>query len=148
MRTRLSLLSLLTCVLVLGSIACGSSGQEAVSTSAPSETGTYTTVDVQTAYDQLSAGDGAQLVDVREPSEWAATGVPPGALLIPLVEVEQRAPAELAMDRPVYVLCNTGNRSRTAADTLVRLGYTQVYNVQGGIRAWIRAGLPVEAYQP
>ncbi len=75
-------------------------------------------------------------------------GRPPGAVLIPLGEVEARAPAELAADKPVYVICNSGNRSRTASDTLIRLGFTEVYNVDGGIQAWLKAGLPVETYEP
>ena len=147
-------------VLVLGSAACGSSDQGSATTTVQSGPATsaavsttavglsYTTVDVQTAYEQLSANEEAQLVDVREPDEWESTGVPPGALLIPLGEIEQRAPAELAKERPVYVICRSGNRSRTASQTLIGLGYSEVYNVDGGIQAWIGAGLPVEPYRP
>ncbi len=109
--------------------------------------GGHTNVDVRTAYDKIKADKRAQLVDVREPSEWVATGVPRGAVLIPLGQVERRAPTELAPDRPVYVLCNSGNRSRRAADILVRLGFAEVYNVSGGIRAWLQAGLPVKAHK-
>ena len=109
--------------------------------------GGHTNVDVRTAYDQTGANKEAQLLDVREPGEWVCTGVPKGAVLIPLGQVERRAPAELAPDRPVYVLCNSGNRSRKAAENLVRLGFTEVYNVSGGMQAWLRAGLPVKAYK-
>jgi rhodanese-related sulfurtransferase len=112
------------------------------------ETRTYETVDVQTAYERLGASPEARLVDVREPAEWAATGVPPGALLIPLAEVERRAPAELVRDKPVYLICKSGTRSRLAAETLIRLGFTEVYNVDGGIQAWLQAGLPIETYEP
>ena len=109
---------------------------------------TYETVDVQTAYDQLSQNPEAQLVDVREPAEWADTGVPQGALFIPVGEIEQRALAELAMDKPVYVICKSGKRSQTAAEILIGLGYSEVYNVDGGITAWIQAGLLLERYPP
>lgn len=108
----------------------------------------YTTVDVQTAYEQLSTDEEAQLVDVREPVEWESTGVPSEAFLIPLGDIGRRAPAELAKDKPVYVICRSGNRSRAASETLIGLGYTEVYNVEGGILAWIEAGLPVEPYRP
>ena len=160
MRARCCLLSLAAFLLLLGWTAYGCSGQETVPSVATSTTlaadseptsdepATYVTVDVQTAYEALNSTEGAQLVDVREPAEWAATGVPPGALLIPLADVEVRAPAELAADRPVYVICRSGNRSRTASETLIGLGYTRVYNVDGGIQAWLSAGLPVEAYEP
>jgi rhodanese-related sulfurtransferase len=103
-----------------------------------------TTVDVQQAYERLQSDKRAQIVDVREPREWAATGVPRQAVLIPLAELGRRAEAELAKDRPVYVICNSGNRSRTGAAILLKLGYTEVYNVSGGIQAWLRAGLLVK----
>ena len=112
------------------------------------EEGGYVTVDVETAYEALVADETAQLVDVREPAEWAETGVPQGAYLIPLGELEQRAPSELEADRPVYVICRSGNRSRTGAAILVGLGFASVFNVDGGIKAWSSAGLPVEPYAP
>jgi len=107
---------------------------------------TFETVDVLTAYARLSADPGAQLIDVREPAEWAETGVPQGAVLMPLGDVEERAPAVLARDRAVYVLCKMGVRSQKAAETLIRLGLTEVYNVDEGILAWLSTGLPVETY--
>ena len=106
------------------------------------------TVGVQEAHEALSANAAAQIVDIREPSEWTATGVPGGAVLIPLGQLEQRAPGELAKDQPVYVLCNSGNRGRTGSELLLKLGYAEVYNVDGGIQDWLRAGLPVETYTP
>lgn len=148
---------LLAALTVAGATGLACSG-DAPSTTAPSATAapstsdtqpaTYVTVDVQQAFDALSTNTDAQIVDVREPSEWATTGVPVGAVLIPLGQLEQRASAELAKDRPVYVLCNSGNRSRTGSEILLKLGFTEVYNVAGGIQAWLRAGLAVEAYQP
>ena len=129
-------------------VATGCSSEEAT----PADTGAATTatcetVDVQTAYDALSADDDAQLVDVREPEEWAETGIAPGAVLIPLGDLEAQA-TELTSEQPVYVICRTGNRSQTASDILVGLGFTQVFNVDGGITAWVDAGLPVEVYAP
>jgi rhodanese-related sulfurtransferase len=157
-------------VAVMMASACGSSGAPdephapttvevpattaASVTTAPSTTtpaeqpAVFESVDVQTAHDGLSMEDGAQILDVRESDEWAATGVPPGAILIPLGDVAQRAASKLDKNRPVYVICNSGNRSRQAAAILVEQGFTQVYNVAGGIKAWLAADLPVEAYEP
>jgi rhodanese-related sulfurtransferase len=150
MRARYVPLSLAILILVLAFAVAGCSSDE---TAAPADTGaatttSYETVDVQTAYDALGASEEAQIVDVREPSEWAETGVPEGAVLIPLGDLESAAGAELASDQPVYVICRTGNRSQTGSDILVGLGYTQVYNVDGGITAWLDAGLPAETYAP
>lgn len=107
----------------------------------------YDTVDVDGAFQAVTSDESARLVDVREPAEWAETGVPEGAALIPLGDLESRA-AELAADSPIYVICRSGNRSRTASDILIGLGFTQVYNVDGGVTAWVEAGLPMEPYQP
>ena len=150
MRARSVPLSLGILILVLAFAVAGCSSQE---TASPDETGaaagaTWETVDVQTAYDALGSNADAQIVDVREPEEWAETGVPQGAVLIPLAEVESRAPAELDAGSPVYVICRSGNRSRTASDVLIGLGFTEVYNVDGGFTAWLDAGLPAETYQP
>lgn len=133
--------------------ACGNS-EKPQATPAPTHTvpnnfsTTYETLDVQTAYTRFQRTDGAILVDVRTPEEWAATGIVPGARLIPLNQFKQRAPAELAKETPIFVICNSGNRSRVASETLVRLGYSQVFNIDGGIQAWLRANLPTEAYKP
>ncbi len=159
MRARFLLPILAIVILMLALTAAGCSSQETGSSTgteapatvepAPAGEGSgWLTVDVQTANEALSSNDGAQLVDVREPEEWAETGVPQGAVLIPLGDLESRAASELAADRPVYVICRSGNRSQTASDILVGLGFAEVYNVGGGITAWLAAGLPVDTYQP
>jgi rhodanese-related sulfurtransferase len=135
-----ALIILAAVLLALAALGC--------SANEPAESITYVTVDVEETFEQLNANDEAQIVDVREPNEWATTGVPPGAVLIPLGQLEQRAPQELVKDKPVYVICNSGNRSRTGASILIKLGYAEVYNVDGGIQAWLREGLPVESYKP
>jgi rhodanese-related sulfurtransferase len=109
---------------------------------------TYKTLTVQKAYDQYSQSENAIIVDVRNPEEWAATGIPVGAALIPLPEFTRRAPNELSKDKEIYVICNSGNRSRTASQELIDLGYKKVYNVDGGIQAWLGADLPVAPYTP
>jgi rhodanese-related sulfurtransferase len=159
MRARFRLPTLAIVILTVALAATGCSSQEAGSSNGTDATATmepapaaqgagWLTVDVQTTYDALEANADAQLVDVREPAEWAETGVPQGATLIPLGDLESRAGAELAADRPVYVICRSGNRSQTGSDILVGLGFGEVYNVDGGVTAWLAAGLPMETYQP
>jgi rhodanese-related sulfurtransferase len=159
MRARFLLPVLAVVVLMLALAAAGCASQETGSSTGTDTPATtepvpggegsgYVTVDVETANEALSSNADAQLVDVREAVEWAETGVPQGAVLIPLGDLESRAAAELAADRPVYVICRSGNRSQTGSDILVGLGFTEVYNVDGGVTAWLDAGLPVEAYQP
>jgi rhodanese-related sulfurtransferase len=86
----------------------------------------------------------AVLVDVRETQEFEG-GRLPKAVHIPLSQLDSRG-SELARyaGRPVVAYCGSGNRSRMAARALARLGFTDVYHLQGGYRAWKDAGLPVE----
>jgi rhodanese-related sulfurtransferase len=159
MRARFLLSTLAVVIVILALAAAGCSSQETGSStgteapatveSAPAGDGSgWVTVNVKTAYEALSSNGGAQLVDVREPEEWAETGVPQGAVLVPLGDLESRAASELTADRPVYVICRSGNRSQAGSDILVGLGFAEVYNVDGGITAWLAAGLPVDTYQP
>jgi hydroxyacylglutathione hydrolase len=83
-----------------------------------------------------------QVLDVRRPGEHAAGHVP-GALNVPLAELERRL-GELDPRRPVAVVCQTGYRSSAAGSLLQRAGFERVANVPGGTAAWIAAGLGVE----
>ena len=80
---------------------------------------------------------GAQLVDVREHHE-IAQGTHPDAMAIPLSELDRRS-GELRRDRPVALLCRSGNRSREAATLLASQGFRSLINLDGGIDAAQRA---------
>ena len=82
------------------------------------------------------------VLDVREPNEWRAGHVP-GALHIPLGQLASRL-GELDRARPLVVVCRSGNRSAAAVRHLVKAGF-QAKNLEGGMMAWARAGLPVKA---
>ena len=90
---------------------------------------------------RAALADGATVIDVREPAEFA-TGRVPGARLVPLATVPQVV-AELPADEPVYVICQVGARSAQAAGYLSRFGI-DARTVDGGTGDWMAAGLPVE----
>jgi rhodanese-related sulfurtransferase len=98
-------------------------------------------VDVKQA--QSMNQQGALLLDVREPAEYAAIHAP-NAKLMPLGEVGLRVKElEAWKDKPVAVICRSGRRSAQAVAILREAGFTQVVNVQGGTNAWVQAGLEV-----
>ncbi len=78
--------------------------------------------------------DQYQLVDVRQPGEYAK-GHLPGALLLPLGDLAARA-AELDGDKQTIVYCRSGVRSKTACQILARLGFDQVLDMKGGITSY------------
>jgi rhodanese-related sulfurtransferase len=83
---------------------------------------------------------GTLLLDVREPDEWEA-GHAPGAVLVPMGQVHDRAPT-LPGGRVIVVICRSGGRSAAITEVLRGGGHDAV-NLAGGMRAWAAAGLPV-----
>lgn len=83
---------------------------------------------------------GDVVVDVRERFEYVSGHVP-GAVHMPMHTVPLRV-AELPQDRPLYLVCETGNRSWQVAAFLARQGL-QAVNVDGGTSAWRAAGQPI-----
>ena len=82
------------------------------------------------------------LVDVRELGEYVEVRAP-GAVLLPTSEFTARV-GELPTDRPLLIVCHSGNRSAAVTGYLQRAGRSDVANVIGGMDAWERAGLMVE----
>lgn len=84
---------------------------------------------------RLVAEEGARLIDVRSPQETRG-GFVPGALLVPVDELERRL-AELPRDgRATIVYCAMGARSAFACELLTREGFSNLHNLEGGIGAW------------
>jgi rhodanese-related sulfurtransferase len=94
----------------------------------------------QQAADLLRDG-GAQLVDVREPYEHEAGRIAES------VHIElDRLPSEaetLDRERPIVFYCRSGSRSALAAEAFAASGY-DARNLDGGLEAWVAAGLPLE----
>lgn len=92
------------------------------------------------------------LLDVRTPSEFNSSHIE-DATLIPvtnafgsnlnldsLLEVRIN---EVPKNKKILVYCRSGHRSTSASAMLLNAGYSQVYNMEGGINSWIGAGYPV-----
>jgi rhodanese-related sulfurtransferase len=92
------------------------------------------------AEELIREGDG-QLVDVREPYEHEAGRIA-GSLHIELQSLPEEA-AALDRERPILFYCRSGSRSALAADAFAASGY-DARNLDGGLEAWVAAGLPIE----
>ena len=97
-------------------------------------------VDVREAFTRGKRG--ATLVDVRSSAEFR-TGHPKGAVSVTpgLIKRDQTG---LGRGDDILVICLSGHRSPRQARKLAGMGFTRVTNVDGGLMAWNRAGLPVE----
>lgn len=81
------------------------------------------------------------VVDVRDPREWSS-GHLPGSRLVPLNKLRTSLKSELLRDGIIFV-CAAGVRSQTAAQLAEASGFAQLYNLVGGTRGWVEAGLPL-----
>ncbi len=100
-------------------------------------------VNVDEARRKLEAGK-ARLIDVREDTEWAAgraRGAEHMGRGVIERDIEQRVPDKSA---ELILYCGGGFRSALSADSLQKMGYTNVASMAGGWRAWQEAGAPVE----
>ena len=84
---------------------------------------------------QILHENGARLVDVREPWEFATTHVE-GSLHLPMGEVPTRAHKELDMNERLVIVCHHGVRSMNVTAWLRRQGFEKAQSLRGGIDAW------------
>jgi rhodanese-related sulfurtransferase len=94
---------------------------------------------------RMSSGDGVQLIDVREDNEWQAAHAAGAAHLgkgIIERDIETTVPDKTTK---LILYCGGGFRSALAADTLQQMGYTNVFSMAGGWKAWQDSGAPIEA---
>jgi len=101
-------------------------------------------VNVDEARGKLESGK-AKLIDVREDNEWEAghaRGAEHMGRGVIERDIEQRVPDKNA---ELVLYCGGGFRSALATDNLQKMGYTNVWSMAGGWRAWQAAGAPVES---
>lgn len=93
---------------------------------------------------QLINHKNAFVLDVREENEFN-TGHVLNSKLIPLGKLRERiGEMERYRERPIVVVCRSGQRSTAACVLLGKQGFSQVYNLAGGVLAWQKANLPLE----
>ena len=94
-------------------------------------------------HERLKAGS-LRLIDIRDPDEYAEVSIP-GARLIPLSVIRKHPLKDIdATDLPIVFTCRSGNRTAKAAPLLETIAGGEAYQLEGGISAWEKAGLPVE----
>ncbi|WP_299608813.1 rhodanese family protein [uncultured Tateyamaria sp.] len=101
---------------------------------------TLKTLDAQKTHDLLTSGK-AVLIDVREPDEYIKEHVPE-AHLVPLSGFN---PEDFPKDHEKIAVfhCRSGGRTEAAAPQILRTGFREVYQLEGGIQAWREAGYHV-----
>jgi len=91
-------------------------------------------IDVALLAKRLASDKPPFVLDVREPSEFQGGHID-GAKLMPLGTIPDHL-SDIPKDKPVAVICHSGNRSAKATAYLMEHGYTNIENVSGGMSAW------------
>jgi rhodanese-related sulfurtransferase len=86
---------------------------------------------------------GVKLIDVREPKEITQDGKIPNSELVPMNTLFANPTQYLKEDRILFY-CKVGQRSAIACELAAAIGLKHLYNLEGGIEAWKKQGLPVE----
>ena len=102
---------------------------------ATNSSGTYTQISQEKAKEMMSQSN-VIILDVREQDEYDSGHIK-GAVLLPVGTINEKSAAGVIdrKDTVVLVYCRSGNRSKTASQALVDLGYTNIYEF-GGINSW------------
>ncbi|EKD43346.1 MAG: rhodanese-domain-containing protein [uncultured bacterium] len=95
-----------------------------------------TSITVVELKQRLQKTPAPKIIDVRSPEEFNGMAIP-GAINIPTGQVLQRR-AEFVSPEPVYIICQSGTRSRLVTLTLRAQGVVNLVNVAGGMNAWIQ----------
>lgn len=100
-------------------------------------TGSQFTVLPSAQYEQVIGEiEDVILIDVRTAREFN-NGHLPGAINIDYTSSDfETKIQEIAKDQPIYIYCQSGNRSEKSARIMQKLGFNEIYDLQGGIRAW------------
>lgn len=123
--------------------ACGGAAPSNAPAAVSSANGAVSTLprDISVTEASKQRDTGAFVLDVREPYEWNEGHIP-NATLIPLGTLPNQL-ASVPKDKPIVVICRSGNRSQSGRDILLKAGFTNVTSVNGGMIAWEAARLPV-----
>ncbi len=125
---------------ILASILLAAIISGCLSSTTPPEKAKYIDLSVQQGKEMIDRGE-VFILDVRTREEYNESHII-GSTLIPVQELDIRF-KELPLDKKILVYCRTGGRSVTASEILVKNGFDQIYNMQGGITGWKNAGYEI-----
>ncbi len=144
-------LSTIMVVALLVVAGCATTGHKAVTTGpmtakqlVASAKAVVPEVSVAQAKANIDKGIYKVILDVREPKEFRKGHIP-GAINIPRGLLEFKVTAKIPdKATPILVYCKTGGRGALSGQALMKMGYKNVTNMDGGWMAWEKAGYPVE----
>ena len=99
------------------------------------------TIDAKAFAEKINATPNAQILDVRTPEEFSAAHIDNSLNINWLGDSFVASAEKLDKSKPVFLYCKSGKRSSSAANKLEELGFTKIYELEGGMLKWDAAGL-------
>ena len=123
-------------VIIVTALLLFGCGEQSSTISKNAKEAIYMQITAKQAKEMIDKQEQDLIVDVREQAEYDKVHIP-GAVLLPVGTITEETAAEVIPNKEsvVLVYCRSGNRSKTAAQALTDLGYTQIYEF-GGILDW------------
>ncbi len=141
MNKRMSLVVLFSLVLTLALSISASASLADLQAEAKSKVQNITPMELNM---RLEMGEEIFILDIRNYEEWLSGHIP-GATHVHRDLMEMRIEGLVPdYDTEFVVNCKSGGRSLLAAEQLMRMGYTNVLNLDGGMNAWLKSGYTVE----
>ena len=129
-------------LLIFGITSCGNS--QGNDSSGEQENNNSIAKNIGVAEFQKKMTSDVIILDVRTPEEVAA-GAIEGSIAMDLYNADFKQSLEkMDKSKPVLVYCAVGGRSGHVMNTMKKMGFNEVYNLSGGIRAWVSEGKPVK----
>jgi len=97
------------------------------------------------AFNQAMQSGDVQFIDIRTIEEFENARIPDAKLVDWKSKDFKTRIVEFDKDKPTYIYCRTGLRAARAQRAMKKLGFKEVYNLTGGIKAWAKKGLPVKS---
>lgn len=132
-------------LLIIGLLSCGTAQDNNSNTTVQADATIAKNVDTNEFQEHIDSKKGGILLDVRTPDELTAEGSIEGNINIDYRSADFKEQLnKLDKDKPVMVYCAVGGRSGQAMKMMEKMGFKEIYNLSGGIRAWQSEGKPVK----
>ncbi len=135
---------LLSILLLTSAVNMAACQNQSAQTSANGQKTIKTSISVSDYEQRLTVTPNAQLIDVRTPGEYEGGHLKNAVNININGDDFEGQLAKLDKTKPVMVYCLSGGRSSSAANKMAAMGFTEVYNMEGGIMQWRNAGKPLE----
>ncbi len=134
----------LSFLLIIGMASCGNSQNKNEKSAASGSATIAKNISTSQFQEMVKTKDNAIILDVRTPQEVASGAIEGNVALDYYGKGFTTELNKLDKNSPIFIYCAVGGRSRDAMRKMQKMGFKEVYNLSGGIKAWISDGKPVK----